>query len=151
MIPVDMEQAMRQLTLMSPLPYVEAPGLDPFARPSGGGERLFCFETGDQAGGIDAEEDRFLGPLLFSARAGTAGRGEKPRELPRGAYLFAQFREIPEKSGIIRLAVELHKEGLWQRFVMEPRFFLRYLFEDRREVIQILRPLQGQGDRRGPA
>jgi hypothetical protein len=143
MIPVDMEKAMRKLTLMSPLPYIEVRGLDPFARPSGDRECLFCFETGDRAGGIEAEEEGFLGPLVFSARAGTAVEGERTRELPQGSYLFAQFREIPERGEIIRLAVELHKEGLWQRYIMEPRFFLRYLFEGPRGVVQILRPLRG--------
>jgi hypothetical protein len=135
---------MRKLTLVSPLLYVEEGGLDPFS-PPGEGEYLFCFETG--AGGIDVEDERFLGAPLFAARAGKAGQGEKSRELPAGVYLFVQPGEIPRREGIIHLAAELHREGLWQRFSMERRLFLRYLSEDHRRLIQFFRPLPGKSCR----
>jgi hypothetical protein len=143
MIPIDMERAARRLTLVSPLSYIEEEGLDPFSWGPEEGECLFCFQTGEGTEGIEVEEERFLGSLIFGARAGTASTGERIRELPRGAYLFVQLREILKREEILHLAAELHREGLWQRFSLEPRFFLRYLFEDRRGVTQLFRPLRG--------
>jgi hypothetical protein len=133
-----------RLKLLAPLFYARDNAADPFGPPQENGERLFCFEVEPSARrSFEPREETFLGPLLFGGKAETVSGGER-LELPGGSYLFAQERARLNREEIIRLAIETQKEGLWQCLDPGPRLYLRYLFEDGREVTQVFRPY-GEG------
>jgi hypothetical protein len=130
-----------KLELLAPLVYVEDRSLrafEPAAAELAGGETLFLFEI-DPVQGLSIEPDTalFLGPLVFSGRAQEEGPG---RELPAGRYLFAQQRRLLNREECIQMAVELQKDGLWERLRPEPYLYLRFLTEDGRRVSQAFRP-----------
>jgi len=134
------ESPLIHLDLRAPLEYAEAPGLVPFACPppadEAAQELLFCFELNrEQAGRIDPEADCFLGELAFS---GKGGQGKV--QLPAGLYLFAQQRRALNREECIGMAIEQHKDGLWERLRLGDLLYIRYLFEDGSPVTQILRP-----------
>ncbi|MDR2747573.1 MAG: hypothetical protein LBB77_09025 [Treponema sp.] len=99
---------------------------------------------------------RRLVPQLRTAGRFVASRDKKPPyrrfleilhakrdellELPRGRYLFAQERVFLERDGLIRMAVEIQKDGLWERLRLENRLYVRYLYEDGGIVTQVFRP-----------
>ncbi|MDR3191635.1 MAG: hypothetical protein LBT87_01065 [Treponema sp.] len=132
-----------RLELRASLFYREDRSLVPW-RPVAAGteERLFCF-TLDAVQGRSIEPDpaRFLGPLLAAGRS-AAGSAEPAGglELPAGSYLFAQRREALDRQAAIEMAMELQKDGLWERLKLEDRLYLRYLFEDGKIVTQVFRP-----------
>jgi hypothetical protein len=150
-----MENRLFKLELLAPLVYVEDRSLQAFApgaetgtaagTDTDAGETLFLFEL-DPAQGLSIEPDpeHFLGPLVFSGRlpAGPPGAGAEgpPRELPAGRYLFAQQRRHLNREECIHMAVELQKDGLWERLRPEPYLYLRFLIEDGRRVSQAFRP-----------
>jgi hypothetical protein len=105
-------------------------------------ERLFCF-TLDAVQGRSIEPDPacFLGPLLAAGRS-AAGSAEPAGslELPAGIYLFAQQREALGREAFIEMAMELQKDGLWERLTLGDRLYLRCLFEDGKRVTQAFRP-----------
>jgi hypothetical protein len=119
-----------------------------------GGEFLFCFEINPgEAGLIEPDPGRYLGPLIFTGsrraspaaapgQAETAGPGEagEPVKLPAGSYFFTQFREYLDESFFLEAAVELQKQGLWERIKLEDTLYLRRLREDGAEVSQLWRP-----------
>jgi hypothetical protein len=135
-----------KLDLRSPLFYIEDESLDPFGCAPFTGEYLFRFTVNSEQGfRIDPLEETYLGPLT--------GRGkqdpfpEKPLsgsfrrfELPRGKYLFAQVRDLLSRKDSITMAMEIQKEGLWERLSLGPWLYLRYLFEDQSPVTQVFRP-----------
>jgi hypothetical protein len=113
-------------------------------------ERLFCFAIDEaQSQCIEPDAGLFLGPLRAAgwvtsnsgAEAGSpaAGGGETV-ELPGGRYLFAQNREALDKDAVIALAIEVQKDGLWERLRLEAYFYVRYLYEDGAVVTQVFRP-----------
>ena len=150
-----METEIFHLNLASPVFCIPMEGAEPFAVQADNiadldTERVFCFEL-DQAEHLSFEPDRdkLLGLLVFgglskTVEAGTAaaaGKAETPKQkIPQGAYLFAQKRELLDKEEIITLAVEIQKEGLWQRLKLGKNLYLRYLFEDGSWVTQLFRP-----------
>ena len=136
-----------RLELRAPLLYREDPGLvpwnpEPEGLPPETEERLFCFAL-DAVQGRSIEPDPacFLGPLLVGGRS-AAGAAEPAGgvELPSGRYLFAQQREALGREAFIETAVELQKDGLWERLKLEDRLYLRYLSEDGKRVTQVFRP-----------
>jgi hypothetical protein len=134
------------LKLISALYYVPTTERNPFSYREAEGERIFCFEL-DEKGYLSFEPDktRLLGNLIFGGEltkdAETAGEtGHRFAELPKGNYLFAQQREILSRDDIITLAIEIQREGLWQRLKPGKLLYLRYLFEDGRPVTQLFRP-----------
>jgi hypothetical protein len=136
-----------RLELRAPLFYNQDPALLPFCPGDvKAGETLFCFALdGAQGRSIEPDPTAFLGPLLAGGRsaAGGCGGGEG-LELPQGHYLFAQERrDRPlEEDEIILMAIEVQKDGLWERLALEDRLYLRYLHEDGSAVTQIFRPYQ---------
>jgi hypothetical protein len=149
------------LRLASPLFYQRDDSLDPFSYTGASGELIFAWSIpAAEALSIEPGADRFLERMFFAGRAGpvpgtgtpgtdegTDGTGDGPLlELPRGLYFFSQIREILGREASLDLAIEVQKEALWQRFVPEPRFYLRRLFEDGKGVTQILRPLKPAHD-----
>jgi hypothetical protein len=144
-----------RLELRAPLFYREEPGLVPWTPEEPGPgyseaagsaeeteERLFCF-TVDAVQGRSIEPDpaRLLGPLLVAGRS-AAGSAEPAGglELPAGNYLFAQQREVLSRGAFVEMAMELQKDGLWERLQLEDRLYLRYLFEDGKMLTQVFRP-----------
>jgi hypothetical protein len=133
------EEGAKRLELLAPLAYSPAPELVPFRRGPGGTEedRLFCFALdGAQGQRIDPDPSALLGPLSAAGRPGSSGG----LELPRGRYLFAQERAFLGREEVIRLAVEIQKDGLWERLCLENRLYVRYLHEDGETVTQLFRP-----------
>jgi hypothetical protein len=145
-------QTMR-LELRSSLFYRKDPGLVPWvpaeaAEAEKAEERLFCFALDPiQGRSIEPDPARFLGALLAAGRSveGSAEPVEsvKPTgslELPAGTYLFAQQRETLGREAFIRMAVELQKDGLWERLELGDRLYLRYLAEHGKTLTQAFRP-----------
>jgi hypothetical protein len=95
------------------------------------GESLFCFEL-EPSESVKFEPDpaRLLGPPI---------NAENP-VLPAGLYMFSQMRKRLRNDEVLEMAVEIQKEALWQRLLPEPRLYLRYLYEDGRDVTQVFRP-----------
>jgi hypothetical protein len=132
-----------RLDLRSPLRFVKDDRIKPFVYKEPADETLFCFTVPpDQAGRIDPEAERFLGEPLFGARQGPADGGAETAavELPAGAYLFAQVREALGREDWLFMAMELQKEGLWERLRLGDTVYLRCLFEDNSAVTQVFRP-----------
>ncbi|GHV44872.1 hypothetical protein AGMMS49546_29540 [Spirochaetia bacterium] len=133
-----------RLELRSPLFYSADPGLIPFQYEICAGELLFCFDLEPaQSRNIEPESALLLGPLVFAGRLGgkPAEDGQPaPVELPAGRYLFAQERKALNRDEFIEMAVEVQKDGLWERLSPADRLYARYLFEDGRVVTQVFRP-----------
>ena len=132
-----------RLDLRAPLVYAEAHGLDPFnpaiAGDSAMGEYMFYFELDPkQAGCIEPEAGCLLGGLVFSGQL--AEEGKPLLAIPAGLYLFAQQRRVLCREECIELAIELQKDGLWERLQLESRLYIRRLFEDGSAVTQLFRP-----------
>jgi hypothetical protein len=146
-IPMESPKLLK-LELLAPLIYTEDRSLKPFENPGdpnapmAGEDRLFCFETGaGQGASIEPDPDLFLGPLIFSGKtAKEAGHTGERRELPAGTYLFAQERRLLNRDECIFMAIEIQKDGLWERLEPAPRLYLRFLKEDGRKVTQVFRP-----------
>ncbi|MDR2102055.1 MAG: hypothetical protein LBP43_05740 [Treponema sp.] len=136
-----MECNILKLDLRAPLFYVRDRSLNPFDALPLTGEFLFCFEVNTEQGfRIDPQGETYLGSLIDRGRQAP----EKPAwdlELPRGKYLFAQMRELLSREASVDMAMEIQKEGLWERQQLGARLYLRYLFEDQNPVTQIFRPL----------
>jgi hypothetical protein len=147
-----------RLHLVSPLYYLRDEGInrndtsrdtrdntiDPFSYSGERGEMLFhfCLDP-DQSQSIEPDERVLLSALISGGRAADPEEPVSPGKallLPEGDYLFSQVREILSHEDIISLAVEVQKEGLWQRLRPASELYLRYLFEDDRGVTQVFRP-----------
>ena len=141
------ETPLIRLDIRSPLVYAKAPGLVPFVY-KGAGEQyateelLFCF-TIDPAQGQSIEPDRehFLGPLIFSG-CGPEINGQPVVQLPSGLYLFTQRREVMNREDCLAMAIEQQKDGLWEKYKIENRIYIRYLFEDKKPVTQLFRTIK---------
>ncbi|MDR2517221.1 MAG: hypothetical protein LBC88_07565 [Spirochaetaceae bacterium] len=143
-----------RLNLVQPLRYRRDDTLTPFdsgirEASRAGWEMMFSLII-DSARGQDfqaAPGGRYFAAILNAGKIHSrtpddpeTGAAETV-DLPAGPYFFAQMREIPGEETIVLMALELQKEGLWQRLVMENRVYLRYLYEDGRAVTQLFRPL----------
>jgi hypothetical protein len=141
------EEGARRLELPAPLFYTPAADRDPFPQGTGpweeaeGKEFLFCFDIDESQGrSIEPDPPALLGPLRAAGFADSPDRPEGGLELPRGRYLFAQERTLLDREAVIRAAVEMQKDGLWERLCLENRLYLRYLHEDGAAVTQLFRP-----------
>ncbi|GHV85133.1 hypothetical protein AGMMS50230_07410 [Spirochaetia bacterium] len=112
------------LSLQSPLSF-----LGPAEEPKT--ERLFCFALNpSEAFRIDPEPAKWLSSK------------EEALELPAGRYYFTQIRgEVEDQSSLIEMAIELQKEGLWERLKLGDRLYVRRLFEDGSPVVQCWRQI----------
>ena len=133
-----------QLDLRAPLVYRKDTSIIPFTHTNLPEESLFCFDLApDQYLSIEPEEEHYLGDLLF---AGTlildpdTDAGSQVIELPQGTYMFAQVRELLGRERFMWMATEVQKEGLWQRWKLEKRLYLRYLAEAGKTITQVFRP-----------
>ena len=137
-----MQIIVRHLDLHSPLEYAEASELDPFdpvqVEGAADQECMFCFELNcEQAERIDPAEEGFLGELIFSGRK-TSDQGDMA--IPVGLYLFSQQRQVLCRNECIQLAIEQQKDGLWEKYQLKNRLYIRRLFEDGSHVTQLFRP-----------
>ena len=136
------ETPLTRLNLLTALEYAAAPcvlfeGLFPAAGESA--EFLFCFELDpEQAARIDPEPAAFPGALVFSGKRAAAG----DLRLPAGLYAFMQKRRELSMEECAAMAMELQKDGLWERLRLGTRLYIRYLFEDGSPVTQLFRPCE---------
>ncbi|GHV87136.1 hypothetical protein AGMMS50255_4320 [Spirochaetia bacterium] len=148
-----------RLELRSPLFYRMDSELIPFQYEIQAGEILFCFDLDPvQSRSIEPESAALLGPLVFAGRvekqAAQQDNNHQRLELPAGKYLFAQerregnglrrggngLRDALNRQEFIEMAIEVQKDGLWERLTPADRLYARYLFEDERTVTQVFRP-----------
>jgi len=133
------------------------PGKLVFGGVSGAGAAITHDGAAAAAGTTNAVGAVKAGVAVDSAAAGTtnaaagAGKALPQREIPgikipSGAYLFTQKREVLSREEIIRLAVELQMEALWQRLKPDRQLYLRYVYEDGSWVTQLFRQLCLSGD-----
>jgi hypothetical protein len=141
----------REITLLPPgreLSFKEIPGLftgelfgppgNPLS-PEPFPETLFHFRiTRSGAFAIEPDGKNYLESLIAAGQADTNGG----LELPAGKYFFTQVRERLDTGAFIELALELQKEGLWERIRLEKTVYFRTLWEDGAQVSQVLRPVQ---------
>jgi hypothetical protein len=71
-----------------------------------------------------------------------AGQHQRPVHIPAGEYLFTQRREYLDQAAWLYVAIELQKDSLWERHILEPVLYVRYLFEDEAIVTQVFRPVK---------
>ncbi|MDR3138430.1 MAG: hypothetical protein LBT95_02020 [Treponema sp.] len=136
-----MEYAVLKLDLRSPLFYTREKSPDPFSGRPFTGESLFCFEVNpDQGSRIDPEGETYLGDLICGGSRDPKPSSRPSLELPTGKYLFCQIRSLLGRETIIEMAMEIQKEGLWERLRLGRLLYLRYLFEDLSPVTQVFRP-----------
>jgi hypothetical protein len=138
------------LYLQAPLFYTRDENPEPFKYDPSKGELLFYFELdGAQYRSIEPDRDAYLGRLISGGLLVSPSSLEHEAgsliELPRGQYLFAQGAEIPDREGYIQMAVEVQKEGLWQRLTLGRGLYLRYLYENGKPLTQVFRPLAESG------
>ncbi|GHU59786.1 hypothetical protein FACS189444_5710 [Spirochaetia bacterium] len=149
-----MDITIQKLHLLTPLRYRQDRELRPFAYQGDAGETLFQFELNpDQYLSIEPDIDQYLGALIASgslaasslaaSNLAASSRAGNSLELPAGEYLFAQIREALDREESVLLAVEVQKDGLWERFSLGSGLYVRYLFEDGKPVTQVFRPLAG--------
>ncbi len=129
------------LDLRSPFSYSKLPASDAFALLDSE-EQAVCFSLpGAAAREIEPDPEHYLGPIIFT---GILSNDRETQEctIPQGLYLFAQLRETPSKELFTAMAIEVQKEGLWQRLDLAPLVFLRVLKEEDAYVTQVLRPIK---------
>jgi hypothetical protein len=130
-----------RLDLCAPLYYSKNEELRPFEYLPSLEEMLCCFEIApDQCLNFEPDHDLYLGTLVFAGEPEPQSALSEQLALPEGKYLFAQQRELLSREAIIQMAIEIQKEGLWERLSLENTLYLRYLFEDGTGVTQIFRP-----------
>ena len=103
-------------------------------------EFLLCYEINqDQSRSIEPEREQFLGNLSFIGKKAVTGA----ILLPAGRYIFAQYRrETPlNPDEWLDMAIELQKDGLWERNKLGNLLYVRFLHEDSKFVTQIFREI----------
>jgi hypothetical protein len=125
--------------------------LDPYNSTIDNVEQLFCFEINPkEAQSIEPDAAAYLGSLIASGSLAANGQsvdsgdveslGESDElELPAGKYFFAQLPEFLGRESCIQMAIEVQKDGLWERLALENRLYIRRLFEDGRRITQVFR------------
>jgi len=108
-------------------------------------EILLCYLLNPkQTSNIEPVHEQFLENLMF------IGKNNEARDncieqvsLPQGHYLFVQERSDKMLSQVdwLNLAIEQHKDGLWERNKLGNIIYIRFLFEDEKTVTQIFRPV----------
>jgi hypothetical protein len=144
-----------KLQLCAPLNFVEFSDFSA-VKLTKNEEIMLCFDVDPaQNRSIEPDPALFLGSLAFSGRK-TGGNGAKTVSLPAGTYLFAQEREVYDEGSQpaplseyleakkwLDLAIEQHKDALWERHRPGNRLYVRFLFEDGGRVTQVFRGLNG--------
>ena len=101
-------------------------------------EFLLCFKLNpSEAANIEPERDKFIIKTVFIGKRMASGS----IFLPVGHYIFTQNRrETPlSQDEWLDIAIELQKDGLWERNKLGNLLYVRYLYEDGMFVTQIFR------------
>jgi len=110
-------------------------------------EFILCYELNPaQTHSIEPLKEQFLGDLTFS---GIKSKSQSIISqlmtvyLPAGHYLFIQQRDSKalNEDEWLDLAIEQHKDGLWERNKLDNLLYIRFLHEDSMFVTQIFRPV----------
>ena len=125
--------------------------IDFLSKIHGSEEFLICYELNEQESQkIDPNEGLFLGSLVFfgerdnerdlSIDVINSSRREQV-SLPKGDYVFVQQRSDKALSQPewLKMAIELQKDGLWERHKLGNMLYIRFLYEDGAIVTQIFR------------
>jgi hypothetical protein len=142
-----------KLELRAPLDFVEFSDFSS-VKLTKNEEILLCYDLNPaQNRSIEPDSARFLGSLVFAGRK-TGVNSTRTVSLPAGTYLFIQGREAYDESSQpatlsehmdakkwLDLALEQHKDALWERHKPGNRLYLRFLFEDGGLVTQVFRVL----------
>jgi hypothetical protein len=147
--------SMINLQLCCPLFYLSVKDLP--VKLSKNDEFLLHYELNPaQSLNIEPDKEQLPGILVFS---GVKTEDNTPRQkdkltlqtviLPVGKYLFSQLRaDFSDEKPLnfytdwLDLAVEQQKNGLWERYKLENKLYVRYLFEDDKSVTQIFRVIK---------
>jgi len=132
--------AFLNLELRSPLLFKKIYGNPPSA-PGINNEIILCYELNPaQARSIEPDREMLLRHLQF---AGEKADGAQSAALPAGHYIFAQSRGDASlnQEEWLDMAVDLQKDGLWERNKLGDLLYVRFLFEDDKFVTQIFRPV----------
>jgi hypothetical protein len=129
------------LDLRAPFIYSRVTIEDPFTQPLYE-EQVTCF-TLDKAActSIEPDPNQYLGSIFFTGIQTNEKQDVENCSIPKGMYLFAQLRELPNKELFTAMAIEVQKEGLWRGLNIEPIVFMRILKEDDGLVTQVFRPI----------
>jgi len=135
------ESCFTRLYLHAPLIYAKA-DLPLFSFDGTKAGQLFCLDINpEQSSSIEPEKEKFLGTLIFTGEESNNTVTDETVLLPAGVYLFSQKREALGKDDIICLAIEQQKDGLWERYILSDRLYVRHVYEDGKPVTQIFRPV----------
>ena len=143
------------LELCSPLYYLSVNDLP--LKPDKNDEFLLHYELNPiQSRNIEPDREQLSGILVFS---GVKTEDNSPRQqdkltpqtvvLPDGKYLFSQIRaDLSDEKPLniytdwLDLAIEQQKDGLWERYKLANKLYVRYLFEDGKFVTQVFRVIK---------
>jgi len=140
------------LELCSPLFYSSVKNLP--LKPGKNDEFLLYYELNPiQSSSIEPDREQLSGILVFSGvKTEDDSRWHQDKLtpqtviLPAGKYLFSQYRTaLSEEKPLnfytdwLDLAIEQQKDGLWERYKLKNKLYVRYLFEDGKYVTQNFR------------
>lgn len=134
------------LTLNSPLIYEKIKELPSETKKN---EDFLLFFNMDpkECCSILPEKSSLLGSLVFTgSRRHTETASVTDIEtltIPQGEYIFMQCRDsaVLNKEDWLDMAIELQKDGLWERNKLNNELYIRFLYEDGLFVTQIFRPV----------
>ena len=130
------------LDLRSPLFYVKVEAMPGEITENDEFLLCFCLDSA-QSRSIEPKPEQLLGSLVFTGQK-SSDSGNLQFEtvsLPTGNYLFTQVRGALPREEWLDLAVEQQKDGLWERYKLQNRLYVRFLFEDGGFVTQLFRQL----------
>jgi hypothetical protein len=134
------------LTLNSPLIYEKIEEL-PSEIQKNGDFLLFFKLDPKECCSILPEKSSLLRSIIFTgSRRHTETASVTETEallMPQGEYIFMQCRDNAalKKEDWLDMAIELQKDGLWERNKLNNELYIRFLFEDGMFVTQIFRPV----------
>ena len=143
------------LELCSPLFYLSVKDLP--LKPDKNDEFILHYELNpEQSRNIEPDREQLPGILVFSGvkiEDNSSRQQDKltPQTvvLPAEKYLFSQHRtDLDDEKPLnfyndwLDLAIEQQKDGLWERYKLENKLYVRYLFEDGKFVTQIFRVIK---------
>jgi len=141
-----------RLDLRAPLFYLKFPASEEkeliYSFPEDD-EMLLCYELNPkESRSIEPDMTRFLGSLIYAGRKLKKDAVNKEPAfsqevcLPQGVYLFVQQRSdrALNKNEWLEMAIEQHKDCLWERCNPGDLLYVRFLYEDHSYVTQLFRP-----------
>ena len=104
-------------------------------------EFILCYQLNPaQNSSIEPDREQFLGNLVFIGQKTSCITDVN---MPAGQYLFVQYRNKQHLSQNqwLDAAIEQQKDGLWERNKLENLLYVRFLYEDGKNVTQIFRTI----------